>query len=215
MSLTMRRFAAARSPAARGVLAGIALLISTATVRADEASIYKVEEDWELVINDPDPSLNSPQITFFTMPDPAESGCYFQLQMNYSADDEYSSGGFHVGAFHDEQLIDEARSKTRRTLAVDGDRVRWTNVMAAIDGDLLFAVKDGHGDDWGSFGGPEYLVRIASDHVRDLSQYRPYQSLQMVDVGFGGNRVRTITLRSVRLYYTNGRVVRLWVNASP
>ena len=215
MSKAMRWLRAARSTAASGILAGLALLLSSNAVHADHGSIYKVEEEWEIVIDDPDPSINSPQITFFVTPNPAEPNCYFQLQMNYAADDTYSSGGFHVGAFHSGTLLDEARSATRRTLTVDGDRVRWTNVMAAIDGQLLFAVKDGYGDDWGEFGGPEYLVRMESDHIDDLSHYTPYESLQMVDIGFGANRVRSVTLRSVRLYYDDGRVVEFWVGASP
>lgn len=215
MSQTMRWLRAARSPAASGVLAGIALLVSSTVVQAQLPSVYKVEEDWELVVNDPDPSINSPQITFFISPDPAEPGCYFQLQMNYAADDTYSSGGFHVGAFHHEQLRDEARSMTRRKLTADGDHVRWTNVMAAIDGELLFAVKGGQGNDWGSFGGPQYLVRISSDHISDLSQYAPEQSVDMVDIGFGANRVTSLVLKEARLYYTDGQVVELVVNASP
>lgn len=215
MSRTMRWVRTARALVTRGLLTGITLLVSTAAIQAQETTVYKVEEDWELVVNDPDPNINSPQITFFITPDPNELDCYFQLQMNYAAADTYSSGGFHVGAFHHEQLRDEARSETRRTLTVDNDHVRWTSVMAAIDGELLFAVKDGYGDDWGSFGGPEYLVRMASDHITDLSQYTPSQSLETVDIGFGGNRVASLVLKRVRLFYADGRIEKLEINASP
>lgn len=87
--------------------------------------------------------------------------------------------------------------------------------MAAIDGQLLFAVKDGHGNQWGNFGGPDYLVRIDSEHFSDLSAYDPAQSLESVDVGFGANRVAEITLKEVRIYRTDGTTQAIEVNLHP
>ena len=63
-----------------------------------QPTVYKVEEDWELVVNEPDPANNSPQITFFTSPSHLSEGTYFQLQLNYHAADHYSSGGFHIAS---------------------------------------------------------------------------------------------------------------------
>ena len=173
---------------------------------AEEPTVYKVEEDWELVVNEPDPSNNSPQITFFTSPSHLSEGTYFQLQLNYHAADHYSSGGFHVASVIDYQMVDEARSKTRKNLATKDDVIRWTSVMAIINSRALFAVRDGYGREWGSFGGADYLVRMVPSPVSDLSHYRYQQSMDAVDIGFGRNRVSRITLKAVRLFYTNGHV---------
>ena len=59
---------------------------------AGEPSVYKIEEDWELVVNEPDATNNSPQITFFMSSNHLLDDSYFQLQMNYHAADDYSSG---------------------------------------------------------------------------------------------------------------------------
>jgi hypothetical protein len=173
---------------------------------AAEPTVYKVEEDWELVVNQPDASSNSPQITFFTSPSHLLEDSYFQLQMNYHAADDYSSGGFHVASVSDDQTVDDARSMTRKNLATNDDLIRWTSVMAVIDNRALFAVRDGHGREWGSFGGPDYLVRMVPSPVPDLSNYRYQESMKSVDIGFGRNRVSRITLKAVRLFYTNGHV---------
>lgn len=173
---------------------------------ADQPTVYKVEEDWELVVNEPDPANNSPQITFFTSPSHLSEGTYFQLQLNYHAADHYSSGGFHIASVTDDQMVDEARSKTRKNLATKNDVIRWTSVMGVIDNRALFAVRDGHGREWGSFGGPDYLVRMVPSPVPNLSNYRYQQSMDAVDIGFGKNRVSRITLKAVRLFYTNGHV---------
>ena len=179
---------------------------------ASEPSIYRIEEDWELVVNEPDAASNSPQVTFSTYPSASVDGSCFQLQMNYAADTVFSAGGFHVAAVKNDDIVDEARSGTRSVLATNGDVIRWTSIMAIIDGDALFAIKDGYGSQWGSFGGPEYLVRMYSSPVADLSGYTAQKSLDAVDIGFGANRVASITLREVRSYYDDGRVKTLVVN---
>ena len=179
---------------------------------AAEPVVYKVEEDWEMVVNEPDVANNSPQVTFFTSPSTGLDDSYFQLQMNYHADEDYSSGGFHVAAVDGGVVQDEARSVTRKTLSTDDDRLRWTSVMAVIENKALFAVRDGYGQEWGEFGGPDYLVRIVPTPVPDLSKYHHQQSLDNVDIGFGKNRVSGITLKAVRLFYTDGNVKTVAVN---
>jgi hypothetical protein len=199
------------------VVGGIVLaLVSTAlpVCSAANPTIWKIEEDWEMVINEPDSAIYSPQVTFFTSPSALDE-TYFQLQMNYAADAEFSGGGFHVASVQNEAILDEARSETRSILATDGDHIRWTSVMAVIQDKALFAVRDGLGTEWGNFGGPEYLVRMTPSPVLDLSGYNPQQSLDTVDIGFGANRVQSITLLQVRCFYDDGQMVTVPVNRQP
>lgn len=192
-------------------------LVSTAlpACMAADSTIYKIEEDWDMVINEPDSANISPQVTFFTSPSTNLDDAYFQLQMNYAADAEFSGGGFHVASVQNDAIQDEARSDTRSVLATDGDHIRWTSVMAIIHNKALFAVKDGQGTEWGNFGGPDYLVKLTQSPVPDLSGYHPQQSLDTVDIGFGANRVQSVTLLQVRVFYTDGRTVTVPVNRQP
>ena len=186
------------------------------TCDAQESEIYRIEEDWQLVLNEPDAVNVSPQITFFTSPCVNADDCYFQLQMNYAADDGFFKGGFHVSAVDHEQVVDEERSSTQTVLSKDGDTVRWTNVMAVISNSkVMFAIKNGHGQDWGEFGGPDYLVELKGHPTTDLSEYHPNQSIESVDIGFGANRVASLTLVEVRAYYPDGRIVNVPVNQQP
>ncbi|TWU55774.1 hypothetical protein [Rubripirellula reticaptiva] len=197
-----------------GMFAAFAAWTSSACT-ADESVIYKIEEDWEMVINEPDPANCSPQVTFFTSPSADAEDIYFQLQMNYSADAQFSSGGFHVAAFQGGHMHDEARSGTEKVLASSGDIIRWTSVMAVVDEKLLFAVKDGYSDEWGAFGGPDYLVRIPTSSIQNLATYHPRKSLETVDVGFGANRIDSLTLRRVRVFYVDGRTVNVSIDSQP
>lgn len=171
---------------------------------APQKRLYSIEEDWEMAINDPDIATHSPQVTFFVCPNAQDESTYFQLQMNYHAHTEFSGGGFHVGAFSNDTQVDENRSQTKIPLRADNDRLRWTSVMATINGKYLFAVSKGQGDDWGDFGGPEYLVSMPADDSNNLDKYNHETSMTMTDVGFGGNRVSRVKLIRVRYYYADG-----------
>ena len=193
-----------------GIVSALVLAALPACM-ADDSTIYKIEEDWEMVIKEPDSITISPQVTFFTYPSVNLDQLYFQLQMNYAADEGFSGGGFHVAAIQDEEILDEERSDTRLTLATDGDLIRWTSVMAVIQNKVLFAVRDGHGQEWGSFGGPDYLVKITPSPVADLSEYHPEKSLDSVDIGFGANRVDSVTLRKCEFSIPMGE----WLQCRP
>jgi len=195
----------------------IACLISDLSepVLADESPVWKVEEDWELKTYQSDPSIFSPQITFFSTPDDADTETYFQLQMNYSADNNFSAGGFQVAAVKGGSTVDEERSDQQITLSLVSDCIRWTNVMAFVNSKLLFAVKDGYGQEWGSFGGPEYLVQIEGVAADHLNHYSITSSLQSVDIGFGKNRIESIVLKRVRRFRIDGTIETVELDQSP
>lgn len=194
-----------RSKILFGGICFAAMLCSSATAQ-ESSPVFMVEENWEMKINEPDVKINSPQVAFFLYPDADCADCYFQLQMNYAAEDGYSSGGFRVGAFCQEQAVDDERSQIRQSLAWDGDTIRWTSAMAVFDGKVMMAVKDGFGWQWGTFGGPEYLVEMSDQEIHDLNHYTPEMSTASVDIGFGKNRVASIRLKSVRITLSNGTV---------
>ena len=194
---------------------GCAVVLMVSPCAASEPAIFAIEEVWELAVNEPDGENVSPQVTFFTSPSVNDDQTYFQVQMNYAADGGFSKGGFHVAAIHHGQMVDEERSGTRQVLTKHHDRIRWTNVMVAIDNTVYFAIKDGSGHDWGTFGGPDYLVQMLGNGTNGLSKYDFQQSLDSVDIGFGANRVDSITLIEVRVTDKDGRKVIVPVNRQP
>lgn len=193
----------------------LSMLIVPQTCEAADDTIYKVEEFWEMVINEPDPANLSPQVSFYTSPSVNIDDCYFELQLNHAADEGFSGGGLRVASIDRGEVIEQARSDMQHALAVDGDRIRWTSVMAVSGRKLLFAIKDGMGQEWGAFGGPDFLVTIPGGPVADLSEYHPQNSLDSVDIGFGANRVTSVTLLAVRVYYADGRTITVPVNRQP
>ncbi len=190
-------------------------VVGASAAQSAEPYIYMVEEDWELTVTEPKPMIHSPQLTFYLTPDRAQPGTYFQLQINHAAREGFTGGGFMVTAIRDDTAHDEARSDFRDPLFAEGEQVRWTSVIAVIDGRLLFAIKDGVGTHWGSFGGPEYILRMPAGPIQSLQNYSPKHSVESTDIGFGANRVKSLKLTKARAYYSNGNVVEVLVNASP
>ena len=175
-------------------------------------TIARIEEDWEMKLLEPDPASSSPQVTFFTRPSEHDPNRYFQTQMNYATDEEFSGGGFHVASVIDDSYFDEARSSTRRGLTSSNDTIVWTTVMAKQNDEIVFAIKNGHCSDWGDFGGVDFLVSMPAASTENLNNYRPEQSLETVDIGFGGNRVESIMLKTIRVYYSHGVTKSFVVN---
>ena len=194
------------------IIACIASVTNAATGDEAENDIYRIEEDWEMKLNEPSSLQNSPQVTFFMKPDSQNDSAYFELQMNHAIENDYSSGGFHVAAVLNEKYYDEARSGTRQGLSVDTDTITWTNMIALLNQKLFFAIKNGHCSDWGAFGGPEYLVQMPAGDVCSLDAYQPEKSIADLDIGYGGNRVLKLELKTIRGYYRDGHVETIELN---
>jgi hypothetical protein len=189
-------------------------MLMAAAASAAEPVVYLVEEEWEMKINEPEVAINSPQVALFLFPDASREDCYFQLQMNYAAEEGYSSGGFRVGAFSNETPVDEERSVVQEMLAWDNDVLTWTSAMAVFNGKLMYALKNGNGMQWGSFGGPDYLVEMDCQGVTSLENYSPQKSLEFVDFQFGANRVHSVRLKRVHLTYTDGSTQTVQIDQS-
>lgn len=203
-----------RSVSVLGISLFSCLSIALSPLAADDPpiTIMRIEEDWEMKLLEPDPASSSPQVTFFTRPSENDPNRYFQTQMNYATDVEFSGGGFHVASVINDSYFDEARSSTRRGLTSNNDTIVWTTVMAKQNDEIVFAIKNGHCSDWGDFGGADFLVSMPAESVENLNNYRPEQSLETVDIGFGANRVDSIMLKTIRVYYSHGVMKTFAVN---
>jgi len=187
--------------------------VGSPVAQSAEPYVYMIEEDWELTLTEPKPLIHSPQLSFYLTPDKTQAEIYFQLQINHAAREGFTGGGFMVTAIRDDAAYDEARSDFRDPLSAEGEQIRWTSAMAVIDGSLLFAIKDGVGTHWGSFGGPEYILRMPAGSIHSLKNYSPWHSIESIDIGFGANRVNSLVLKKARAYYSDGNMVEVLVNA--
>jgi hypothetical protein len=178
-----------------------------------ELKIVRVEEDWELVVETPDPLQDAPQISTWMSPTGTLEGQYFGLDLNHAQRDGYDGGGFQTKAMNGSTVAEDRLSFIGDNLNVQGENIRWTQLIAIVDDDLVFAIKNGTSQSWGSFGGPETLLRQSSN-IANLNSYTPELSLQSSGVGYASNRVASLKLLRVRLYSDQGQITEINLDRS-
>ncbi len=177
----------------------------------DDHRIVRVEEDWELDVTTPDPLLYSPQISTWMSPNDSLDDDYFCANFNHAQKADYPGGGIQTNAFKSNALMDERLNLTGVKLASNGEKIKWTQVMAVINQELVFAIKSGTSESWGDFGGPDSLVRFSTNR-NHLNHYSPNKSAEWSGVGFASNRVASLRLTKVRYFTNQGQVFESNVN---
>ena len=174
--------------------------------RGDESSVAYVEEDWELVVDQPATSNNGPQITCSISPLTMDAA-YAALDINYHTQSDYVSGGLQMHAWNPSQPIVTATFPASGMLNTSDETITWTQTMALRDGLLRFQVVNGQSQTWGAFGGPGQAITLTA-RLENLNGYDPQVSLDNSGVSFASNRVRSLTLQAVRWFDGAGRLVR-------
>lgn len=178
---------------------------------SDEPRIIRVEEDWELEVTTPDPLQYSPQISTWMSPNESLDNEHFCANFNHAQKQDYAGGGFQTNAYHGTALMDEKVNRSGVKLSSNGEAIKWTQVMAIVNQELVFAIKDGTSQSWGDFGGPDSLVRFSSS-LNNLNGYRPNRSAEWSGVGFASNRVALLKLAKVRYFTDQGQVLESSIN---
>jgi hypothetical protein len=159
--------------------------------------VDRVEEDWELVIAEPAPAEEGPQITttMTIQRDPTRAFVVFNL--NYR-DSPFRAGGMQVQSWYGDALVHDGESR-EALAATAGETVRWTQRLSSLSGWLVFEILNGQSTTWGTFGGGSLRTYAFAEGLT-LSQYTPEASMAQSGVGWQSNRVTRMTLVKVRKY---------------
>jgi hypothetical protein len=179
----------------------------------DVAGVDRVEEDWKVVIDDPDPDSTGPQITTCMSPRPGSTNAFIAFCLNYRDDPDWKPGGLQVkvygeaiGASQDRPLLAAAAARTE-VFQTAGETITWTQRISVSDGVVRYTVLDGSSTTWGAFGqGPDDLGVSYPSSIADLGSYRPDDSVSLSAAGWQANRVRSMTLLRAR-YYRGGALI--------
>jgi hypothetical protein len=168
--------------------------------------VTQIEEDWELIVTDPDDEVNSPQITCTMSPAGGTAGLHVTFELNHRTQPDYFDGGMQLQMWNGEDFWGVSPGAWNYSLHHDNEVVTWTQRMIVSPCCLTFEVDNGDSDSWGQFGGNGQLRVSSLVPVWDLSNYDPASSALLSGVGFGGQRVASLTLREVR-YYVGSELV--------
>lgn len=177
-----------------------------------QSGVVRVEEDWELVVTQPDSQLNAPQVVIVLKPLGANSDLAFEVDFNHASVPTYQAGGYQLRAVKGNDCLSHRRFLSDQRITATSDVIRWTQVVERQSPNLTFAVVQGTSNSWGSFGAPNEGVTIPS--AAPNLNYSPQDSLNNTGVTYAANRVGRLTLVRVRLIDAQGQTTELQVNQS-
>lgn len=171
----------------------------------------RVEEDWELVVSNPDPLGVGPQVTTCMAADSGDPSTFVAFDMNYREYPAFRAGGMQLQVWSSKQVIGTA-SRGTEVFNTPGETVSWTQRMWIDAGRVYYDVQNGQSVTWGKFGQGSGLNVSHPATAANLAGYTSKDSSVNSGVTWEANYVKSLTLVRVR-YYTNG--VLTWTDNNP
>lgn len=190
-------------------IAGL-LFVAAPEAYADESQAGKVvaiEEDWELVVKEPDQETQAPQVTCIIAPTTSDNGVFAAFNLNHKSFPQYEAGGLHLQLWNDGTPLASAKFPSDQLLKTPNEVVTWTTRMSLLDGQLTFEIVSGSSETWGDFGDTGNLKAAVATELEDLNQYESAYSAANSGVGFAGNRVTSLKLKALRKLLLSGDVI--------
>ncbi len=189
-----------------GVAASLALLaICPLLLAAEDADVMRVEEDWEVVLNQPDPDVDAPQFHTVCSPFGNLDSVYLQAYWNYREQPEFLAGGMQLTAWLGDWCVG-SKSYREDGLSPVAETITWTQAIDTNGSVLKFEILNGSSQTWGSFGGTETHLSgfVAVPH---LSGYSTDFSVSNSWISYGANRVDLMRIKEVRRYDADGNLI--------
>ena len=183
---------------------GIAIWLA-APAWAESSRIVHLEEHWELRLGQPDPDRSAPQTTMVMSPDGGLDGVHFLFTLNHVSMPDYKPGGMQVQAWGGGELVADSVAEEVGVLSHASDVVRWVQRLTLEDGSLSFQILNGEAESWGTFGGDDLSLNVATS-LSSLNGYKPGISITESQVSYAENRVESLTLTKLVWITDDGEV---------
>lgn len=174
-------------------------------VWASDPQVIQVEEDWELVIADPDAGTTAPQVTCSISPRSDLSNLYATIELNHKTMPAFATGGVHLQTWSGDYNLSRRDTVNSNKLSTAGETITWTTRMSLVNFAVTFSIQNGQSTTWGTFGGNGLSASYGSS-LTSLNNYSPSVSVQNSGVGYASNRVRSLTLKRVRYTLADGQI---------
>lgn len=171
------------------------------------AVVDRIEEDWYLLIGEPDVENDSPQILNVISPFATTEGAHAIFELNHCTQPEYLSGGLQLQRWTGpDTCVATTRTIDRGAMAIPAEEITYTMRMSLHDGNIYYSVRNGVSQTWGTFGTYGQYRLSAPIATTTLAGYRPDFSVAESKVAFGAHRVKTFKIKQIR-YYSLGQLV--------
>jgi hypothetical protein len=178
---------------------GVWLCEGSQTAQA-AAPITRIEEDWQIELDQPDPDTIAPQILNVISPTSSLTGKYAIFELNHRTCGDYGPGGVQLQTWDGDALKNFTSPNFYDILATPNETITYTLGMSLQFGLLKFEVKNGSSTTWGNFGGGSALRLWTTTNLSAFSTYDPAKTVENSGIGFASHRVVRFVLKEVRYY---------------
>ncbi len=180
-----------------------AVLAPSAATIAEEGGapvieVMRIEEDWEVVLNEPDLDLEAPQFHTLISPYGDLESYHLQVCWNYRETFDFFAGGMQLHVWKGDCLLGQKCFREDQ-LSTTAETLSWTQAIETNGSVLAFEISNGSSTTWGTFGGSE--TRLSGNvAVPNLNGYRTSVSVANSWISYGANRIDRMRIKEVRYY---------------
>jgi hypothetical protein len=188
-------------------LAALLALVVTSGASAFAVDVVHVEEDWQLLLGEPDSNSVGPQVAVTMSPFGDLNDTFFTLEINHRSAPYWTPGGLTIHHWCGDWRLESLDRTDRTVMTTNGETVTWTQSLDTSNGQLTFQVKNGSSSTWGNFGRSGHFKLSTGWGVMNLNSYSPLVSVAQSGIAYAGNRVQSLKLVQTRLTLSDGTVV--------
>src|SRR5262249_43896808 len=165
-------------------------------------SVVRVEEDWTLIVDQPDQNVAAPQLSS-QMSQDGTGSLFCNLPLNSRHFPRYGAGGLQVQIWSGDSNVASKTWDTWAVMNTPNEVVTWTQFLDIRKGPMTFGVSAASSQTWDDFSGQQIGVPTT---VQSLDNYTVDYSVANSGITFGANRVSYLAITAVRIYYQDGSV---------
>jgi hypothetical protein len=165
----------------------------------------RVEEDWELVLNEPSDAKTCPQFETVMSLTNDRGASYARVTWNYRESPEFHGAGLQLQSWFGDNELDY-ESVQENELSSFAETITWTQVLKVSGPTATFAVVNGQSDSWGTFGDATRTVVLLANEP-NVDAYSTDVSAANCQISYGLNRVAQLRIKEVRRYDAAGAIL--------
>ena len=190
------------------LLAGLALSTLLSSAAEAQGVVTKIEEDWEVHLNDPEVFDGTPELVHIISPREELWGTHFYLELNHNSQPEFSAGGLQLQRWLGNYVLDYKTLGGKGRLNSSNEVIKYTITMwVTPDNNKVHVEVSGTsshpagGDtSWGQFGGNGDLKLSGYTVLEDLAGYCRHCSTENTSVTVAAHNIKKFVNTEVRYY---------------
>ena len=189
-------------------MAGAIAFALCASAPAADATITRIEEEWEIIVGTPDPSTHAPQLINAMSTTDKLSDVHAVFEVNHKTQPSYEPGRLQLQCWSGDTLLGYSSSTRTGQLNTPGEVITYTITMALdnASGKVNFFVR-GQGPTWTNFGSSDHLTLHIGTPQTFFPNYSPEVSVKNSKVTFAAHTIQKFAQKKVRYYTAAGALV--------